>query len=123
MNDTYGKTHWFVPDCFIPTQSEGTQESHEAICILNCNEKTAQLMITIYFEDRDPIEGVTYDVAGRRTKHIRTGWLKKDDIEVIPKGVPYAMEIKSQEPIVIQYSRLDSSQKELALMTTMGYTS
>jgi len=35
--------------------------------------------------------------------------------------VPYALLIESDTPVVAQYSRLDTTQKELALMTTMAY--
>lgn len=121
MAASKGKTHWFIPDGFIPPDSSGNFQSHESICVLNCDEKEATLTITVYFEDREPLENVIYTVTGRRTKHIRTTWLKNGQGETIPEGVPYALEIESDLPVIIQYSRLDSSQSELALMTTIGY--
>lgn len=66
------------------------------------------------------MENILVEVAGRRTKHIRTSSLEKDD-EHIPLGVPYAIEINSDLPIVVQYSRLDTTQAELALMSTMAF--
>lgn len=121
MSENRGKKHWFIPDGFIPPISNGSQESHESICVLNCNTEAAKIEVIVYFEDRDPLEELFYTVEGRRTKHIRTSWLNNDDGEQIPKGVPYAMEVISDQPIIVQYSRLDSTQNELALMTTMGY--
>jgi hypothetical protein len=115
-----GATLWVIPDGYIPPDSSGSLESHESICVLNCSDKDANLLITVYFEDRDPIERIPAVVPGRRTKHIRTSSLQSNG-ESIPKGVPYAMEVESDIPIIVQYSRLDSTQAENALMSTMAY--
>lgn len=122
MSERRGQKYWFIADGFIPPISNGDQESHESICVLNCNVEQIELEVIVYFEDRDPLEGLFYSIDGRRTKHIRTSWLKNDQGEQIPAGVPYAMEVRSNQAIIVQYSRLDSTQKELALMTTMGYS-
>ncbi|WP_424766833.1 sensory rhodopsin transducer [Paenibacillus sp. sgz302251] len=36
-------------------------------------------------------------------------------------GVPYAIEVLSDIPIIVQYSRLDSTQAENTLMSTIAY--
>ncbi|WP_186579629.1 sensory rhodopsin transducer [Aquibacillus kalidii] len=115
-----GKTHWIIPDGYIPPESSGNLTSHESICVLNCNSEAAELSVTIYFEDRAPIEAIAVTVEGKRTNHIRTSSLQKNG-ESIPVGVPYAIEVDSSIPIIVQYSRLDSTQPELALMSTMAY--
>lgn len=115
-----GEKLWFIPDGYIPPDSQGDLMSHESICVLNCQERPAQLFITIYFEDRDPLEKIPYEVPAKRTKHIRTSELEING-EKIPVAVPYAIEVESNEPIIVQYSRLDSTQPELALMSTIGY--
>lgn len=116
-----GKKSWIIPDAYIPPESSGSLISHEAICILNRNQHEAQLTIHLYFEDRDPIEQIPYVIQGKRTKHLKTDSLQKDG-ESVPKGVPYAIEVNSDLPIVIQYSRLDATQPENALMTTVAYS-
>lgn len=115
-----GETHWIIPDGFIPPESSGSLTSHEAICVLNCHEEDANLAITVYFEDRPPLEGIPETVQGKRTKHIRTSSLHRSG-ERIPENVPYAIEIASDVPVIVQYSRLDTTQPELALMSTMAY--
>jgi hypothetical protein len=35
--------------------------------------------------------------------------------------VPYAMMVNSGENIIVQYSRMDTTQAEMALMTTMAF--
>ncbi|MFD2706067.1 sensory rhodopsin transducer [Salibacterium lacus] len=115
-----GETHWIIPDGFIPPESSGTQTSHESICVLNLQEKTANVNVSAYFEDREPLKDIHVQVHRERTSHIRTVSLEKDG-QKIPEGVPYAIEVESDVPVVVQYSRLDSTQPELALMSTMAY--
>ncbi|MFN2744282.1 MULTISPECIES: sensory rhodopsin transducer [Bacillus] len=115
-----GERHWIIPDGFIPPQSSGSLTSHESICVLNCHEEDAELHITVYFEDRPPLEGMVETVGGRRTKHIRTSSLETSGAR-IPENVPYAIEIESNLPVIVQYSRMDTTQPELALMSTMAY--
>ncbi|WP_434748107.1 sensory rhodopsin transducer [Paenibacillus amylolyticus] len=116
----HGHTYWVIPDGYIPPDSSGVLESHESICVLNTGSADAALEITIYFEDREPLEHIQANVPARRTKHIRTASLRSGE-EAIPSGVPYAITVSSNVPVIIQYSRLDSTQLELALMSVMAY--
>ncbi|MNZ64233.1 Anabaena sensory rhodopsin transducer [compost metagenome] len=120
MYQARGEKHWFIPDGFIPPDSTGALISHESICVLNCSSEEALIRITIYFEDREPMEDILVVVQGRRTKHIRTSSLMKNGAP-IPIGVPYAIEVLSDIPIIVQYSRLDSTQAENTLMSTIAY--
>lgn len=117
-----GSRVWFVPDGYLPEQSSGDQLSHEAICVLNTSSEDAHLSIAFYFEDREPVKGVRAVVPAERTKHIRTDQPEQLGGEVLPRGVPYAVRVESDVPIIVQHSRLDTSQPELALMTTIGYS-
>jgi hypothetical protein len=120
MYKPYGATHWIIPDGYIPETSSGTLTSHESICVLNSSSQQAELVFTIFFEDREPIDNIRYFIPPRRTKHIRTSTLEKDG-ERIPAGVPYAIEVRSDIPVVVQYSRMDSTQAENALMSVIAY--
>ncbi|SFQ35236.1 sensory rhodopsin transducer [Salibacterium halotolerans] len=115
-----GETHWIIPDGFIPPESSGKQTSHESICVLNMQETTANVSVTAYFEDREPLKDIKVQVQAERASHIRTASLEKDG-RTIPENVPYAIAVESDVPVVVQYSRLDSTQPELALMSTMAY--
>jgi hypothetical protein len=116
-----GEKLWIIPDGYIPEFSSGTLTSHESICVLNTASVDACLTITIFFEDRDPIEGIIEVVPARRNRHIRTSGLANKDGQTIPVGVPYAIEVQSDSPIIVQYSRLDSTQAENALLSVMAY--
>ncbi|WP_251554602.1 sensory rhodopsin transducer [Neobacillus muris] len=120
MNRKEGSTVWYIPDGFIPLKSSGILESHEAICILNCNEQDAETKVTVYFEDQEPIDNIQVLVQGKRTKHIRTDLLEGNGRK-IQKGVPYALRLESNLPVIVQFSRMDATQAENTLMTTMAY--
>lgn len=122
MSNNYGSTTWFVPDAYYPEISNGHYVSHEAICVLNPGNEDAIITITLYFEDKDKLEGFTAECKAERTNHIRLDKLKNVNGQSIPAGVPYAMLVKSTLPVIVQYSRLDTTQAEMALMTTMAYS-
>lgn len=120
--DAIGKTRWAIAEGYIPPESTGegpAMLSHETACILNANDDDASVEITVYFRDREPAGPYRVTVPARRTRHVRFNDL--DDPEPIPLGTDYASVIESDVPIVVQHTRLDSRQAELALLTTMAF--
>ena len=109
---------WHVPDGFIPEESSGGLESHEAICVLNTSTEEARLSISFYFEDREPVREVEVIVGPERTRHLRTDRMEGAGI---PRGVPYAIRLESNVPVTVQCSRMDTTQPALSLMSAMAY--
>lgn len=116
-----GKKSWIIPDGFLQPKSLGEQISHEAVCVLNLTEEHASIRLTFYFEDMDPMENFITECGARRTHHIRLDKIVDQDGKQVPRNVPYAIKVDSSAPIVVQHSRLDTSQEALALFTTMAY--
>jgi len=119
---TFGSTAWVIAEGYIPAWSNGPAPeftSHETACMLNTGERDAHVEITIYFKDREPAGPYRLTVPARRTLHQRFNEL--NDPEPIPHGTDYASVILSDEPIVVQHTRLDSRQSENALITTIAY--
>ena len=116
-----GKKKWIIADGFIPEKSNGDFVSHEAVCVLNLGQTKANIELTIYFEDREPMSDFKAECEPERTNHIRLDKLTNEDGTKIPRGVPYAIKVISDQPIIAQHSRMDTSQKELSLMTTVAY--
>jgi hypothetical protein len=116
-----GARVWLIPDGFIPDTSLGSIDSHETISFLNTSANDAQVRITFYFSDREPIKDVRVTVPAERTRHIRTGNAEVLGGAAVPAGVPYAVRIESDIPISVQHSRLDGRQEALGLMTTIAY--
>lgn len=121
MNEI-GKKIWLVPDAYYPEASvEGPYISHEAICVLNIGEKDADISITLYFENEDPVSGFNTKCKAKRTNHIRLDQITNNEGKSIPKGKPYALLVQSSQNIICQYSRLDTTQIQMTLMTTIAY--
>lgn len=122
MTAPIGKTRWAIAEGYIPEGSHGPapqMTSHETACILNAGNREAQVRITVFFTDREPAGPYQLTIPARRTLHLRFNELK--DPEPIPTDTDYASVIESDVPVVVQHTRLDSRQAELALLTTMAY--
>lgn len=120
--DLIGKTTWLIPDMFWPEiTSEGHYVSHESVCVLNTTDKECKLEFILYFEDRAPISGLSAFCAAERTHHVRMDLLTDVNGIHIPRGVPYAAVVKSSAPVVVQYTRVDTTQCANSIMTTMAY--
>src|SRR5262249_42356878 len=95
--------------------------SHEAACLLNVGERDARVRFTFFFEDREPIGPVELRLGARRTWHVRLDHPGSIGGVELPRGVPYAYTVESDEPIVVQHSRLDTSGGAYTLFTTLAY--
>lgn len=118
---TYGKKTWLIPDAFLGSESANELVTHEAVCVINTSTEAATIRLTAIFEDRDPIDNFISHCGAGRTHHIRLDKIRSETGEGIPLDTPYALLVESSTPIVVQYSRLDASHAELALMTTMAW--
>ena len=116
-----GKKLWLIPDMYWPETDHGVYISHEAVCVLNISEYIAQIRILLFFEDRPPIELQPCSCNPMRTKHIRMDQMKDVQGNPLPKGTAYSAMIQSDTPVIAQYTRVDTTQQELALMAVMAY--
>lgn len=117
-----GAKRWAIAEGYIPEESTGPEPamlSHETACILNAGDRDAHVRITVFFADREPVGPYRVTVPARRTLHLRFNDL--DDPEPVPRGVDYASVLESDEPVVVQHTRLDSRQSENALLSTVAY--
>ncbi|HET8712083.1 MAG TPA: sensory rhodopsin transducer [Gemmatimonadales bacterium] len=120
--DAIGRKRWAIAEGYIPGSSHGPEPemtSHETVCLLNTGDSDANVQITIYFEDREPVGPYHVLVPARRTLHLRFNDLSNP--APIPRDTPYASVIESNVPIVVQHTRLDSRQAENALVTTIAF--
>ncbi len=109
-----------IPDCFWPPVDQGSYLGHEAISILNSSDHDIVAYMTLYFEDREKLEGFRLPVPAERTIHFHTYDLKNGQDICVPRGVGYAAVIECDEPVVVQYTRVDTTQSALGLATTMA---
>ena len=120
---THGRRVWYFPDGYIPVPTSESTElvSHESLCLLNPSTQEAHVTLTVYFEDRDPLRGIVLTVLPERTRHVRLDQPEDLGGHALPRGVPYALKVESDVPIIAQLSRMDVTQPNLALMTAMGF--
>ena len=121
--DPLGSTTWVIAEGYIPGDSTGSGrafESHETACVLNAGNQDAHVEITLYFTDREPVGPYRFTVPARRTVHQRFNDLT--DPEPVPRDTDYASVLVSDVPVVVQHTRLDSRKAELALLSTVAWS-
>ena len=121
MTQAIGKTRWAIAEGYIPSQSTGPApalESHETLCFLNTSDRDANVSILVYFADADPAGPYKVTVPARRTLHLRFNDL---DNPPVPRDTEYAALVESDVPVVVQHTRLDTRQAELALLSTIAF--
>jgi hypothetical protein len=117
-----GKTHWVIPGGHIPLCSIGREPnftSRDVVAILNAGDTDAQVVMTVYYADRDPVEGYSVEIRARRVRKVTVNALI--DPVAIPLDVDYALEITSDVPVVVQFLRQDTSLGMNAMTGTIAY--
>jgi hypothetical protein len=116
-----GRKRWSIAEGYIPSQSSFSNRaliSHETACILNAGDKDAQLTVTVFFADREPV-AYRVMVPARRTLHLRFNDL--EDPAPVPRDTDFSSVFESDVPIIVQHTRLDSRHAEVSLMSTTAY--
>ncbi len=116
-----GRKLWVIPGGHIPETGTGREPeftSRDELCVLNAGDADAELEITIYYADREPVGPYRLKVAARRVRQVRFNDLI--DPEAMPLGVPFAAVVKSNAPVTVQFTRVDTRQAALAIASTMA---
>lgn len=119
--EALGHKRWAIAEGWIPSQgsfADPALMSHETACILNAGDTAAQVRISVFYADREPVV-YRVTVAARRTLHLRFNDLT--DPEPIPRDTAYSSVFESDVPIVVQHTRLDSRRAEVSLLSTIAF--
>ena len=95
-----GHKHWTIAEGWIPPLGD------ETVSFLNISAHDAQVKLTVYYSDRDPVGPYRITVPAGRIK--RLGFNDLRDPEPIPRATSFAATIGSDVPIVVQHSGLDA---------------
>ncbi len=117
-----GHRVWAIAEGYIPAggmEGDARFVSHETACILNTGDRPAQVTLTLFFADRPPVGPYRITVPARRTLHMRFNDLR--DPEPVPRDTDYASLFESDVPIVVQHTRLDSRNPNIALLSTIAF--
>jgi len=117
-----GRRTWIFPDGDLPPAGEEglPLEGHESLIVLNTGDKDAHIEIDVYFEEREPEEGLKVEVPARRVRCFRIDQPLGDRGFEVPFG-QYALRLRSDVRIIAQIGRADVRQPNLAYYTTIGY--
>jgi hypothetical protein len=117
-----GARTWLISDGYLPAKGPpGVYAGHDCVCLLNTTAQEASVWLDVYFEDRDPVEGLEVCLPAKRCLHLRMDRPEALGGFEMPREVPYALRVRSNQPIVVQYSRLDVTQPNMAFLSVMGF--
>ena len=119
-----GSRIWFIPDGYLPfegkTENSG-YEGHESLMILNCNDKDADVLLDIFFEDKEPFKDIKLKVPARRIKCFRMDSPESIGGLQIERLSQYAIRVRSNIEIVVQYAKMDVTQENLSYVGMIAY--
>jgi hypothetical protein len=118
-----GHITWVIPGGRIPICSTGREPdftSRDELCVLNTGSSSARLKLHIYYSTRDPVGPYEIAVASKRVLSVRFNDLI--DPEAIPLDEHFACVIESDVPVVVQFTRQDTSQPANAIATAMAFS-
>ncbi|MDY6945798.1 MAG: sensory rhodopsin transducer [Pseudomonadota bacterium] len=122
MLKTIGTKVWAIAGGHIPLHSSGSEPgntSHDQLCVLNAGHFDVRLQLTIYYEDREPAGPYSLKVSAQRVRHVRCNDLI--DPQALPLDTPYAVLVVADHPVVVQFTRRDTSQAANSSATTLAY--
>jgi len=117
-----GAKTWYFPDGYLPEKSsKGVMEAHEALMLFNASNTNADVLIDVYFSDRDPAKDIPVKVGAERIIALRLDHPEDIGGLEIPPLTQYALRIRSNINIVAQFGRLDTTQNNMAYYGCIGY--
>ena len=117
-----GKLDWAFSAGRIPFESTGEEpmfNSHDKISILNTSEEEAEIEIFIFYENQPPVGTYEVRVKPRRLRKIRFNDLIAPEAIQLERN--YGCYIRSNVPVVVQFSRMSTGQAANAIMGTLAF--
>jgi hypothetical protein len=117
-----GKKKWIIPGGNMPLKSTGKEPemlSQDRISILNTNKKDVQVKVQVFYEKEESVTGYQINIKGQRLRCIRIN----DLIDPFPIELekPYSLLIEAEDPILVQFLKMNTSSAEVSIMGTMAF--
>ena len=90
--------------------------------ILNTGETPANVRLDFFFDNQPPAKDVPIKVDAERVISLRLDHPNEIGGVVLPPMTQYALRVRSDVKIVVQFGRLDTTQANLAYYTNVGYS-
>lgn len=119
---TKGELNWVFTGGDLSPQGDDLHfQVNESITVTNINETPAHLTFDIYFEQREPVKGLTYNIGAERVFCFRLDKPICDQEYKIPFG-KYSLVLHSDVPVVAVFGRLDVRQTNTVYYNVQGYS-
>ena len=117
-----GKKTWYFPDGYLPEKNPDSKMiAHEALMLFNTHEEAVNVKIDVYYSDRDPVKDIAVTVPPERIISLRMDLPEDLGGHQIPLLTQYALRIRADQPIVVQFGRLDTTQSNMSYYLGVGW--
>ena len=89
--------------------------------VLNTSNEDANLRLSFYFEDKEPVENIQVRVKAKRVKCIRIDHPDEIGGTILPRSTQYALRVESDVKITATFGRLDTTSDKMAFYTSAWY--
>jgi hypothetical protein len=118
-----GKCAWAFSAGHIPLTSTGSEPeftSHDKIAVLNISDQDAEIEMTVYYINQQPLNGFKIKVKARRVRKFRIN----DLIDPLPVSLdtPYSLIFHSQVPVIVQFTRQTTESPSYTGFCTTPYS-
>jgi hypothetical protein len=120
--EAIGRKSWAFAGGRVPFGATGKEpelSSYDAIAILNTGGRAADVRITIWLVDDEPLGPFEIQVGAKRVRRIRVNDLI--DPQAVPLDTEYGMTVESSRLVVVQFTRQDTRQRANASMSTLAF--
>lgn len=117
-----GRRRWAISAGFVPAQGTGEEPqftSRDCLSLLNAGEVTANVRVRVWYAHRDQAGPYRLVVAPRRMRAVRINDLIFP--EAVQLEVPYGLSLESDQPVVVQFTRMDTLAAANARTMAMGF--
>ncbi|TWI01737.1 hypothetical protein IP90_02297 [Luteimonas cucumeris] len=120
MSDAIGCARWAIAAGHAPARSRGVEPaftSHDRLCLLNAGAVLANVRVRVLYAAGAEVGPYRLSVAPRRMRHVRVNDL------IFPEAIrldeAYGLIVRSDQPVVVQFSRQDTrALMNAGMMTT-----
>lgn len=117
-----GAMRWAISAGCAPSRGTGAEPemtSFDKLCLLNASDTVANVRVIVVYAEHGEAGPYRLVVAPRRVRHVRINDL------IFPEAVrldaPYGLVVRSDVPVVVQFSRQDTRQRENAGMLATAW--
>jgi hypothetical protein len=117
VSEALGRRHWAISAGCAPSRGTGREPlltSRDQLALLNTGDNLANVRLRVLYAAHGEVGPFRIGIAPRRLRNMRINDL------IFPEAVrldePYGLLIESDVPIVVQFTRQDTRQRENAGM-------